>query len=107
MIMVKNYMEILVDECLPEVLEDEEKYGEVCKCSSCIAAIKAEVLNAMPPFYVTCKTGEVYGQYSLKVQQKRADMLAEITRAVEKVRVSAHKPDPFGLPPKEKGDSES
>lgn len=39
---IKNYMEVIVDEFLNDVLR---KYKDVCHCKRCISDIKALTLN--------------------------------------------------------------
>lgn len=80
--MVKNYMEHLVDEILHDMMRDAD-HNFVCTCDACLDGMRAIVLNNIKPFYVTCKTGEVFGEYSNKTLQNRVDILSEIARAKE------------------------
>lgn len=90
--MLKNYMEELVDYYVKQVIEDNhELYPSLCKCAACVAEIKAETLNHLKPFYITCKTGEVYGEYNIKEQQETADLIKEIAKAIETVHARAHR----------------
>lgn len=91
--MLKNYMEEFVDQHLPNIfLESPEEYADICQCPECMLRMKAEALNNLPPFYVTCKVGEVYGEYaSTKELQKKVNMLAVIAKAIMAVHKTAHK----------------
>lgn len=80
--MIKNYMEILVDQVVEKLAEQEEL---LCSCPSCLDSIKAFSLNHLKPFYVTSKTGEVFGGYSNTVMQNEVDILATVLRAKEVV----------------------
>lgn len=88
--MLKNYMEDLVEQYLADILEESaEEYASVCQCSECLLKIKMEALNNLPPFYVTCKTGEVYGAYAgIKEQQRKANTVMMIARAIKTVSES-------------------
>ncbi|MEF9853444.1 MAG: late competence development ComFB family protein [Hydrogenoanaerobacterium sp.] len=80
--MVKNYMEIFVDDIINDMLRKDPSVFS-CTCENCIECIKAISLNHIPPFYITCKVGEVFGDYQNKVPQQRADILSEIAKAIE------------------------
>jgi len=45
--MVKNYMEIVVDNILKKILPD---YSNLCKCEKCCDDIKAIALNNLKPY---------------------------------------------------------
>ena len=88
----KNYMEVLVDQYLQEALEGAGyKASEFCRCPGCIARMKAEALNHLKPFYITCKEGEVYGHFGNSDLQSKANIMREIVKAIELVACSAHK----------------
>ncbi|MEG1942490.1 MAG: late competence development ComFB family protein, partial [Angelakisella sp.] len=50
-----------------------------------MSAIQVEVLNNIPPFYVTCKEGEVYGFSKNAIPQNKADIITSIAKAIEVV----------------------
>ncbi|MEG0764009.1 MAG: late competence development ComFB family protein [Oscillospiraceae bacterium] len=77
-------MEVLVDNLLDELMSDSN-YIFPCKCESCIDNIRAITLNAVKPFYVTTKTGEVFGTYRNLEAQNRCDLMIEIVKAKELV----------------------
>lgn len=88
--MVKNYMETLVDQYLEELLHSDERYSGICTCEKCMDDIRAIALNHIQPFYITCKKGEIYGEFSMRVQQNKLDILREIVSAVETVSKNKH-----------------
>lgn len=81
--MVKNYMEILVEQYLNELLTSDPKYKDVCRCAACIDDIEAKALNHLPPFYVTGKKGEIFGEYHARNFQNKMDIMSAIVAAIE------------------------
>lgn len=85
-IMIKNYVEILVEEYLAEVLApNTEKNLALRHSPELMAEIAVLALNNTPPFYVTCKEGEVYGFSKNALAQNKADIMIEIAKAIEVV----------------------
>lgn len=82
--MVKNYMEQLMENELDKMLSDDH-YEFVCRCDSCLDSIRAITLNAIKPFYVTSKTGEVFGTYRNMEVQNKCDLITELIKAKELV----------------------
>lgn len=80
---LKNYMEILVDEILPGMLQDEM---EICKCSRCVLDIKAIALNRLAPKYIVSDIGEIYRRYDDVSKQLEIDVIEAIMRAIELVK---------------------
>lgn len=87
--MVKNYMEVLVDKFLDDILKHDARYQNICTCQICLDDIRAQALNHLPPFYITCKKGEIYGEFRVREVQNKTDIIASIIAAVE--FVSNHK----------------
>ncbi|NLL70470.1 MAG: late competence development ComFB family protein [Epulopiscium sp.] len=81
--MVKNYMEQIVDELLPVVMEE---YPDLYKCKACLADVKAITLNHLKPRYVATEKGEIYVKIDNISLQSKANILKEITKAAEIVR---------------------
>lgn len=81
--MIKNYMEQLVNEVINDLVKSKGENFFCCNCSSCIDKIRVYTLNQITPFYVTSKTGEVYGTFSNKAVQKKADILSYVLKANE------------------------
>ena len=80
--MVKNYMEILVEEHLPEVLKDQE---HIANCKKCQEDVQAIALNSLKPLYVVTAKGSLYAKLNEFSIQFQSDVLRELIRAVEKV----------------------
>lgn len=78
--MIKNYMEDLVDNALPEVLET---YPEICKCKECLDDIKAKALNQLKPLYFVESRGSVYSKLNSLQSQFKTDILTEIIKAID------------------------
>lgn len=79
--MLKNYMEILVDEVYDEV---KDQY-DVCKYDDCINDIKATALNNLPPVYFSSCISEGEKKAFLLNRQMKITVLAKITEAVQLV----------------------
>lgn len=82
---VKNYMELLVADYLDEALgkAGDKALTKIHDSPDMQAEVIAEALNHIPPFYVTCKEGEVYGFSTGAVPQNKADIMVEIAKAIE------------------------
>lgn len=78
--MLKNYMEIVIDQALPAILK---KYNNICTCDRCIEDIKAIALNKFMPLYVVTEKGVVYSKINQLNIQFDTDVISEITKAVE------------------------
>ena len=77
--MIKNYMEILVDEVYNEV---KDKY-EICKYEEYTEDIKSTALNNLPPVYFLSNVSEGKKKAFLLDRQRKITVLAKITEAVE------------------------
>ena len=83
---LKNYMLGLIELALPKFLEHYEKeHGNVLSTPLLVLQVKAEALNRLPAMYVTTKKGEVYGEYSMRVLQKQADLTKALYQTAEVV----------------------
>lgn len=74
---LKNYMEILVDQLLDITTQDMD----ICKCEKCKLDIKAIALNSLTPRYVVSAKGNVYVKLNMFQQQYYTDVIAAITSA--------------------------
>lgn len=81
--MLKNYMEVIVDDMIEEILEREELD---CRCERCIEDIKAIALNNLKPMYVVTEEGVLYTKLKEMNFQFKADVVREIMNGVEKIR---------------------
>lgn len=77
--MIRNYMEILVDEVFNEVKMLYEK----CITEKCIHNIKSMALNNLPTYYFNYETNEAEKKAFLLDRQRRITVLAKIAEAAE------------------------
>lgn len=77
--MLKNYMEILIDEIFEEV---KEMYGN-CLTDSCIHDIKSMSLNILPPKYFEYSAHESEKKAYLLERQRRITVLAKIAESAD------------------------
>lgn len=80
--MVRNYMEDLVENILPELLEN---YPNMCKCEECIDDIKALTLNQLKPSYFVEARGSVYSKLNSLESQFKTDIVTELIKAIDLV----------------------
>lgn len=80
--MLKNYMEIVVEELLPSVLQGHKLK---CDCDRCIEDIKAITLNALEPKYVVSEKGVLYTKLNEFSSQFKADVVRSMMVAIGKV----------------------
>ena len=80
--MVKNYMEVLVEEHLSDVIKEEEHIKDCKKCQEDIQAI---ALSNLKPMYVVTEKGNLYAKLNEFSLQFKSDVLRELVRALEKV----------------------
>ncbi len=78
-----NYMEDVVFENLDKLLSEQ---NDMCKCDRCKLDIAAMVLNHVPAKYVVTQKGSIYTRLAELGLQFRADIIRELTRAIEIVR---------------------
>ena len=77
--MLKNYMELIVDNLLPTILNE---YKDICRCPRCIEDIKAITLNQLKPLYVVTEKGNIYAKLNELQMQFKADLTKEIIQAI-------------------------
>lgn len=82
---VKNYMEIVVNNFLEDILEN---YQDLCHCEKCIADIKAIALNSLPPKYVASEVGEVYSKIDALSIPFEVNIINTIIKAINIVKES-------------------
>lgn len=76
--MVKNYMEILVQEILDEVIDDYN----ICKCDECIDDIKSIALNNLTCAYFDSSVDDSKRKAFLLDRQNRIAVLAKVIDAM-------------------------
>lgn len=81
--MVKNYMEIIVEDVLEEMLKTSDLK---CKCDECQDDIKAIALNNLQPIYIATERGALFSRLNEFSIQFRADVIREILNAIDKVK---------------------
>ncbi|MFS8541124.1 MAG: late competence development ComFB family protein [Tissierellales bacterium] len=79
--MIKNYMEILVDEIFDEI----SKNYKICTNETCIDDIKSVALNNLQPQYFTSDVSESEKKAFLLDKQRRIAVMASIISAKETV----------------------
>jgi len=75
-------MEDIVLNNLNLLLEKED----MCKCEKCRLDIMALALNRLPSKYVVTQKGHVYAKLAELELQLKADVIRELTRAIEIVK---------------------
>ena len=78
--MVKNYMEVLVEEHLSEIIKEQE---HIKNCNKCQEDVKAIALNHLKPMYVVTEKGSLYAKLNEFSLQFKSDVLRELIRASE------------------------
>lgn len=81
--MIKNYMEIIVDDTLKDILEKEDLK---CKCEICRDDIKAITLNNLEHLYVATERGILYTKLNEFSVQFKTDVIQELLVSIEKVK---------------------
>ena len=77
--MLKNYMEVLVDEIYSEV----QSIYKDCKTEKCVEDIKSVALNNLPPMYFSNNIDEGTKKAFLLERQRRITVLAKVPEAAD------------------------
>ena len=85
--MIKNYMEILVD----EVFNELKGSNEICKDIVCKHDIKSIALNNLPPVYFKYNSTDGEKKAFLLDRQRRISVLAKVAEAADIVCSSCTK----------------
>ena len=83
----KNYMEVVVEEKMDEVLA---QYPDCCKCETCRHDIAVIALNHLRPRYVSTEKGKIFARIQEMNSQSEVEVIQELIQAVEKVRAHPH-----------------
>lgn len=78
-----NIMEDKVTDIANRLMKGEQEF---CTCERCKLDVIALSLNEVPPKYVVTDKGELYGRANLMTNQSDADIIKEVTKAIEIVR---------------------
>jgi competence protein ComFB len=81
-VLLKNYMEDLVDSVIKEIVLARD---DVCKCERCLLDIKAFALNQLPPRYVVTDKGYAFSKTDELGAQFVTDVTVAVTQALHKV----------------------
>lgn len=84
---LKNLMEDEVLNIIDRVLENRD---DICKCDKCKLDIAAIALNRLKPKYVVSNKGSLYAKAETLNYQYEANILIEITRAMNIVGENPH-----------------
>ncbi len=82
---IKNYMELVVDSLLPDLLE---RNSSICRCKQCRADIKAIALNNLPPKYIVAQRKDIFLKINELSIQFESEVVAAILEAIQKVKKS-------------------
>lgn len=77
--MIKNYSEQLVEEILPEVLNEDS--SNMCRCQQCCNDIKGIALNNLKPLYFDTNMGGLYSKLKSYEMQYKVDVIREINKS--------------------------
>ncbi len=79
---IYNYIEKMVQNLLPEILEE----ADMCECDACKTDVIAIALNNIKPRYVVSERGELYTKLSTLEAQNETDVIKEIAKACQIVK---------------------
>lgn len=80
-----NIMEDKITDLTNRLMKGEQDF---CTCDRCKLDVIALALNSVPPKYVVTKKGELYGRANMMTNQSDTDIVKEVTKAIEIVRVN-------------------
>ena len=78
----KNYMEVIVENKLDEIMS---QYPNCCKCDSCRMDIAVLALNNLKPKYVSTVKGQIFARIDSMNAQYEVEVIRQIANAIEKV----------------------
>lgn len=84
---LKNYMETLVWQYLPDVLAS---HRDACTCQHCRYDVAALALNFLPPRYVVTAKGQTLAKVKSLDQQFYVDIVTALTNAITLVKSRPH-----------------
>ncbi|KXG76787.1 late competence development ComFB family protein [Thermotalea metallivorans] len=77
--MLKNFMEIVVDHVLPNMLK---AFPHTCQCEQCLNDIRAIALNHLKPHYIVTEKGELFSRIQEMDIQFETDVMKAIIDAI-------------------------
>ncbi|SHJ93719.1 late competence development ComFB family protein [Desulforamulus aeronauticus] len=85
--MIKNYIELAVEEMLDDVLTSyAKKNPDTCICPRCRLDVMAIALNALPTRYVVTDEGGIYTKVAMEQVGGRAQVIAAILNGIQIVK---------------------
>lgn len=75
-----------MEEAVFNSIDDLWKNIDMCKCEKCKMDIASFSLNNLPPRYVVSSKGEVYSKTEVLEVQRIVDLIAVVTKSIEKIR---------------------
>ncbi len=85
-IVPKNIVEEFIDSKLDEIIAQ----SDICTCDFCRADVWACALNNLAPKYAVSISGDVHSRFAMLSDQAKADVTAEIIKAVQIVSKNPH-----------------
>lgn len=79
---------LMEDEVLIIVNRLMDDVDDMCTCEKCRMDVAAIALNNLPTKYVVTEKGELYSKLDTMNYQFEADIIKEVTKAIEKVKES-------------------
>ncbi len=83
---IHNYMEDIVEDVLNEMIRNQKDVQELCENPGNRLDISAATLNKLMPKYVVTAKGRVYTKLQKLAAQFKADVIREISKAIEIVK---------------------
>jgi len=83
-VLLRNYMEEVVDSTLDEILAHHA--DDICTCERCRLDVMALALNHLPPKYVVTDMGYIYTRVNELESQFKADITVAVTNAIKIIR---------------------
>ncbi len=84
---IQNYMEDVVQDELELLLAERDN---ICKCNKCKFDMMVWALNRLPPKYVITDRGRFYTKLKEQEIQFKADVVKELTKAIDFVSDHPH-----------------
>jgi len=83
---IHNYVEDVVKDVLDEMIRNQEALKEFCENDGNRMDIVAATLNKLMPKYAVTAKGRVYTKIEELAAQYKADVIREISKAIEVVK---------------------
>lgn len=83
---IHNYMEDVVEDVLGEMIRNQKDLEEFCQNQGNRMDIIAATLNKLMPKYIVTPRGRVYTKLQELAAQFKADVIREVSKAIELVK---------------------